>query len=66
MVPNISFKGFKTFQILTQNTKRPFFDFTEKREFATKTDRNSVFFCGDPQILDQLSITVPYMSFHWF
>jgi hypothetical protein len=42
------------------------YGFTENCQFGEKTDRNSVFLNRDPHIVDQLYITVSYMSFMSF
>jgi hypothetical protein len=42
------------------------YGFTVNRQFAAKTDRNSVFLGRDPHILDRLYIMVLYLSFHGF
>jgi hypothetical protein len=39
---------------------------SENRQFAAKTDRNSIFLGRDPHIPDRLYIVVSYMSFYWF
>jgi hypothetical protein len=41
-------------------------DFSENRQFATKPDRNFIFFGRDPHILDRLYIAEQYMSFYAF
>jgi hypothetical protein len=40
--------------------------FTKNRQFGAKSDWNSIFLGRDPHIIDQLSITVPYMNFYGF
>jgi hypothetical protein len=58
--------GFKKFQILAQNLKGSAFDFTEKRQIATKIDRDSVFHGLKAQISDRLHIMVFYIIFMGF
>jgi hypothetical protein len=40
--------------------------FSENRQFATKTDQNSIFLGRDPHIADWLYIVVPHISFDEF
>jgi hypothetical protein len=42
------------------------YGFTINRQFAAKTDRNSIFLGCDPHIPDRLYIMVLYLSFHGF
>jgi hypothetical protein len=42
------------------------YGFSENRQFAAKTDRNSIFLSRDPHISDRLYIMVLYMSFSEF
>jgi hypothetical protein len=42
------------------------YGFTENRQFAAKTDRNSVFLGPDTHISDRLYLMVLYMSFYRF
>jgi hypothetical protein len=42
------------------------YDFTENHQFATKTERTSVFLGREPHIPDRLYIMVLYMSFYEF
>jgi hypothetical protein len=58
--------GFKKIQISAQNPKGLAFGFIEKRQFAAKTNRNSVFLGCKAHISDRLHITVPYISFFEF
>jgi hypothetical protein len=51
---------------LAQNSKVSNFDFTEKCQFAGKTDQNSVFHGHETHIPDRVQITVPYKSFYEF
>jgi hypothetical protein len=51
---------------LAQNSKVLPFGFTEKHQFATKTDWNSIFFGCDSHILDRLYIIAMYRSFYVF
>jgi hypothetical protein len=46
---------FKKYQILAQNPKVLDFGFSEKRQFAAKTDRNSVFLNCEAYIPDPLT-----------
>jgi hypothetical protein len=46
--------GFKKKQILAQNSKVSNFDFTEKRQFAGKTDQNSIFHGHETHIPDRV------------
>jgi hypothetical protein len=52
----------KKIQIFTQNSYVLTYDFTENRQFGTKTDQNSAFLDRDYHILDRLYITIWYMS----
>jgi hypothetical protein len=58
--------GFQKFQILDQNPKVLSFGFTEKHDFAAKTDWNSVFLGHKSQILDRLHVMVMHISFYEF
>jgi hypothetical protein len=58
--------GFQKFQILDQNPKVLSFGFTEKREIAAKTGRNSIFLGCKSQILDRLHAMIMYISFYEF
>jgi hypothetical protein len=51
--------SFKKIQILSQNQKALAFVFTEKHQFAAKTDRNFVFLGRKTQITDQFVISHP-------
>jgi hypothetical protein len=42
------------------------FGFTEKLQFTSKTDQNSIFLGCKTHILDQLHIIVPHISFYGF
>jgi hypothetical protein len=42
------------------------YGFRENRQFAKKTEWNSLFFGPDPHILDRLYVMVLYMSFYEF
>jgi hypothetical protein len=66
VIPFVSFYSFKKIQILAQNPKGLGFSFTEKWQFAAKTDQNSVFLGHKTQILNCLHIMVPYISFYGF
>jgi hypothetical protein len=46
------------------NLKVLAFGFTEKRQFAAKTDRNSVFLGRKADIIDRLHIVIPFVSFY--
>jgi hypothetical protein len=50
--------------MLAQNPKLLAFDFTQKRHFMTKIDQNSIFFCREAHIPDQLYITFMHISFY--
>jgi hypothetical protein len=58
--------GFNKIQIFAQNPYVLAYGFTENRQFATKTNWNSIFLHPDPHILDRLYIMVPYMSSYGF
>jgi hypothetical protein len=58
--------GFENYQIFAQNPKVLAYVFSENHYFATKTDRNSVFYGRDPYIPDWLYIMVLYMTFYMF
>jgi hypothetical protein len=58
--------GFKKNQISARNPSVLAFGFTEKRQLAPKTDRNSVFFVCEAHIPYQLYIMVHYTSFYGF
>jgi hypothetical protein len=62
----VMYISFKKFQILAQNSKELAFDLTKKRQFAAKTDQNSVFLDCKAHIPDQLHIMVLYISFYRF
>jgi hypothetical protein len=51
---------------LGQNSKVLAFGSTEKCQFLTKTDQNSVFIGHDAHILDRLYIMVLYLKFYSF
>jgi hypothetical protein len=42
------------------------YGFTKNPQFATKTDRNSVFLVRDPHTPDRLYLMVSYMCFYKF
>jgi hypothetical protein len=50
----MSFMGFENFQNFAQNPNVLAYGFSENHYFATKTDRNSLFYGRDPYILDWL------------
>jgi hypothetical protein len=58
--------GFNKFQILAQNSKVLAFNFTKKRQFVAKSDRNFIFLDHEAHILDQLYIMVMYICFYGF
>jgi hypothetical protein len=58
--------GFKKIQIWFHNPKCLAFDFTQKRYFAAKTNRNSVFLGRKVQMSDHLHIMVSYICFYGF
>jgi hypothetical protein len=58
--------SFKKNQISAQITKGLEFGFTEKRQFAQKTDQNSVFHNCKAEIPNWLHIMVMYISFCGF
>jgi hypothetical protein len=57
---------FKKIQILSQKPKGLASGFTEKRQFAAKTDINSIFLGCQAQILDRSHIMDLYISFMGF
>ncbi|WP_428028741.1 hypothetical protein [Arcobacter sp.] len=58
--------GIKKIQIFAQNTYVLAYGFNENRQFAAKTDRNSIFLGQESHILDQLYIMVYYTGFYRF
>jgi hypothetical protein len=60
------FTGFKKIQILAQIPKGLAFRFNKKRQFAAKTNQNSIFLDRKTYILDRLYIMVHYTSFSIF
>jgi hypothetical protein len=58
--------SFKKIQILAQNPKVLAFGFTEKCQFVTKTNINSVFVGREAHIPDRLYIMVIYLKFYGF
>jgi hypothetical protein len=51
---------------LAQNPNVLYFDFTQKCEFVTKTNRNSIFLGREADILDWLYTIVLYKNFMGF
>jgi hypothetical protein len=66
MVMFLKFYELKKIQILAKNSKVLAFDSTEKCQFVTKTDRNTVFIGRGAHILDRLYIMVLYLKFYRF
>jgi hypothetical protein len=60
------YKFSKKIQIFTQNSLVLVYGFMENRQFASKTDQNSVFVGRVPHIPYQLYFMVMYMSFYGF
>jgi hypothetical protein len=66
MVPLISFYGFSKISNFGSDPKGLAFNFTEKRQFASKTDENFIFLGHEAHILDRLHIMVLYIRFYMF
>jgi hypothetical protein len=66
LVPYINSYRFSNLSNFVSKFEVLAFDFTEKRQFMRKTDRNSVFLDRKAHILYQLYIMVLYINFYRF